>query len=225
MKNQPRILASLLGAGVTLGLASSASADLKLSVEVGYGFGGTSSSGAYSGSPDTGYVVVKNTGTTTFTGELSINAPGLGGSFFDTSGPSYALVPGASWILLPGPESSNYGGYYKHQNGVDPQGPADDGALLSVIGTDGVCSINFSIHDKDIHSGVPATNPFGVVLDNYILQGGDPFGRDTGDGFEVAQAHAFFDLTCPHTPDAGSTAALLLLSLGGLRLVSRRASR
>jgi hypothetical protein len=39
---------------------------------------------------------------------------------------------------------------------------------------------------------VPADNGLGVVLDNYILQGGDPFGRDTGDPVEVAQAHATF---------------------------------
>jgi hypothetical protein len=49
-------------------------------------------------------------------------------------------------------------------------------------------AVDLSIFDKDIHSGVPRTNPYAVLLDNYILQGGDPYGRDTGDGYEVTQA-------------------------------------
>ena len=31
-------------------------------------------------------------------------------------------------------------------------------------------SLNLSVNDSNIHSGVPATNPFGVTLDNYVLQ-------------------------------------------------------
>ena len=55
--------------------------------------------------------------------------------------------------------------------------------------------IDLTIYDSNIHSGVFQTNPYGVSLDNYILQGGDPLGRDTGDGFEVAQAPGNFQFT------------------------------
>jgi hypothetical protein len=61
---------------------------------------------------------------------------------------------------------------------IDISGTFSDSTVLSPT----------TLFDKDIHSGVPRTNPFGVTLDNYVLQGGDPFGRDTGDGFEVTQA-------------------------------------
>jgi hypothetical protein len=198
--NKVQLAQNTLALGALVAATVSANADLILSVEVGYGFGGASSSGLYAGSPDTGFVTIVNTGTTTFTGELSVDAPGLFGSFFDTSGPGHVMAPGDSWTLLPGPESSNFGGYFKNQPGTDPAGLADDGALLKIVGDDGSCFIDFSIHDKDIHSGVFAVNPFGVTLDNYILQGGDPFGRDTGDAFEVAQGHAFFDITCVPEP-------------------------
>ena len=50
-----------------------------------------------------------------------------------------------------------------------------------------------SIFDKDIHSGVPRTNPFGETLDNYILQGGSSTGADTGDAYETTQAPGPFD--------------------------------
>src|SRR5438445_4136975 len=53
-------------------------------------------------------------------------------------------------------------------------------------------SVFLSIFDKDIHSGSPRTNPYGVTLDNFILQGGDSYGRDTGDDYETTQAPGSF---------------------------------
>jgi len=209
--------AGLTLSALTLGSLAQAS---QLTVEVGYGFGGTSSSGLYSGSPDTAFVTVKNTSSDVFTGTLSLNAPGLYGSFFDTSG-AITMNPGDTWTLLPGPESSNYGGFYKNQPSTSPTGPADDGALLTIVGGFDDCQIDFAIHDKDIHSGVFATNPFGVTLDNYILQGGDPYGRDTFDTFEVAQAHATFTVGCG-VPDVGSSLTLLGSGLGALGLLRRK---
>src|SRR5262249_43849462 len=49
-------------------------------------------------------------------------------------------------------------------------------------------AVNLSVYDKDIHSGVFQTNPFGLTLDNYVLEGGDPYGVSTGHVYEVAQA-------------------------------------
>ena len=198
--------------------AFSASAAYELTVTVGYGFGGSSTSGAYSAAPDTGYVIVQNTGPSAFVGEIRLDAPYPGGSFADTTGLSYSLNPGSSFILLPGPESSNFGGYNK------VSGSDDNGVLLSIVGSAGGDSINFSIFDKDVHSGVFKTNPFGVTLDNYILQGGDPIGRDTGDDFEVNQAPATFRIASrtSSVPDAGNSITLLGAGLVGVTLLRKR---
>jgi hypothetical protein len=69
--------------------------------------------------------------------------------------------------------------------------PITLGALVSFTGT-----LSGSIYDKDIHSGVfrdvnaPPSGLVGapVLSDSYVLQGGDPYGGDTGDAFEVTQA-------------------------------------
>jgi hypothetical protein len=215
--------------------ASHAWAAEKLSVEVGYGFVGTSSSGIYTANPDTSFVIISNTGDNRFTGSLSltgISGYGVYGHIDvdDNNSGSLSLAPGESWTLFGGPEASNYGGYNKCQtwvfgdpnSGQDPNGPPDSGLLLTITGTLGSAgSISYSIYDHEIHSGTSAVNPFGVSLDNYILQGGDPFGRDTGDAFEEAQAHAFFEVTGDRTatalecvPECGSATLIAALSLG-----------
>lgn len=183
---------------LALGWANHARAAAMLSAEVGYGFGGTSSSGIYTGSPDTSFVVITNTGTESFTGDLTLTGTAGIGPVGDVADVliSVTLAPGDSKILLGGPEGSNQLGFNKCQPGTDPLLGADNGLLLSVIGAFATAGpISYTIYDHEIHSGTSATNPFGVTLDNYILQGGDPFGRDTFDPFEVAQAHAFFDIS------------------------------
>jgi hypothetical protein len=216
----------------------------KLSVEVGYGEPGTSSSGIYTASPDTSFVIIKNTGDNRFVGSLSLTGLSGFGIFGhidvdDHTPGGFSLAPGESWTLFGGPEASNYGGYNKCQewidgdpnSGQDPNGGADSGLLLHIAGTLGTAGdIDYSIYDYEVHSGTSRVNPFGVDLDNYILQGGDPFGRDTEDAYEESQAHAFFDVTgsrtaealpCP-TPDAGSTALLLGGGLMALASVRRK---
>src|SRR4029077_17018064 len=83
-------------------------------------------------------------------------------------------------------ESSNFNGW--NGPGGDLGNP-QPGIQILMNGTVslGAASepVNLSIFYKTIHSPVVLTNPFGVALDNYILQGGDPFGRDTQDDFEV----------------------------------------
>lgn len=219
----------LLGMLAALGIVSQANAGALLTVDVGYGFGGTSSSGLYVASPDTGFVVITNTGTEDFTGLLKLDGvSGLGifghNEVHDTSGPGFVLAVGASWTLLAGDEASNYGGYGKNQAGTDPAGPADDGFLLTIEGDFASGHLSFAGFDKDFHSGVPRLSVFGdVTLDNYILQGSDPFGRDTGDVFEESAAHAIFDLSVSAVPEPSTIAAWS--ALGALGLVVGRMRR
>jgi hypothetical protein len=164
-----------------------------------------------SGNPDTGFVVITNNGTSTFSGTIGFNAIGGSGTnatragctpAFDWSSsfPGVTLAPGESASVSINDESSNFCGY----NGpfkvlTTPQLGAE--FFMTGTVTDGVNTtpVHLSIFDKDIHSGVFAMNPFGVKLDNYILQGGDPYGRDTGDDFEVAQAPGpFLFQPCPN---------------------------
>jgi hypothetical protein len=204
LKTQIRIAIALFLTTLT---ASAASFDLQ--VTVGYQFGDTSSSGIYSGNPDTGFVTITNVGASSFAGTLSLDGiAGAGTDVHDTSG-TITLVSGAAWTLLGGPESSNQGGF----NGT--VGTTQNGLELTITGTAGGLPVSFDGFDKDFHSGVFRTNPFGVTLDNYILQGGDPLGRDTGDDYETTQASAVFDITGSSIPEPAS---MLLFGSGLLAL-------
>ena len=142
-----------------------------------------------SGSPETGYARFSNGGTSTFAGTISMGGrAGVGGDYNTSYSNTWGNGNMGSLSLMY--ETSNMGGWNKVSGG------ADDGILLSAQGTvskDGFSApVNLTVRDKDIHSGSSRTNPFGVYLDNYILQGGDPFGRDTGDGYETSQASGTF---------------------------------
>src|SRR5215471_11239190 len=144
------------------------------------------------GHPDTSFVVITNDGTSTFSGNIGFNAVSGCGVDFSSSN-AVTLAPGESASVSINDEASNQCGY----NGPFDSAPtAQQGAEFFMSGTVtlGASSetIVRKILDRDIHSHVFADNGLGVVLDNYILQGGDPFGRDTGDDVEVAQAHATF---------------------------------
>lgn len=152
-----------------------------------YQFGApTDLAGGPVGSPDTSYVRITNNGASTFTGAVGFNAVTGGIAPLDFSN-SFAvtLAPGNHHSYSFSNEGSNQGGF----NG--PTGTLQPGAQFFMKGTvtNGSNSeiVNLTILDKDIHSGVFRVNPLGVSLDNYILQGGDPLGRDTGDAYETTQ--------------------------------------
>lgn len=65
--------------------------------------------------------------------------------------------------------------------------PVTLGALFKFNGTGASAGISGHIYDGAIHSGV-FRSANGTNSDSYVLQGGDPFGGDTGDAFEVTQA-------------------------------------
>jgi hypothetical protein len=166
-------------------------------------------------SPDTGFAIFTNSGTTTFDGSIGLTSE-------SGSGPIYSynhhviLAPGQTAVFAVNSESSNVGGF----NNTSPGNP-QDGVIMWMNGTfDGSISGLLTVSDKDVHSGVFQTNPFGVSLDNYVLQGGDPFGRDTGDAFEVAQADGHFQfISVVPEPE---TYAMLLAGLGLIGFMANR---
>jgi hypothetical protein len=171
--------------------------------------------GAPSANPDTGYVRITNNGTSTFSGTIGFVAvANCVSTDFSASYP-VTLNPGDHVSVSINDESSNYGGY----NGdcYDGTTPPQDGAQFVMSGTvtSGADSqpVSLAIYDKDIHSNVLQTNPFGTTLDNYILQGGDPYGQDTGDSFETSQAPGPFvcasDTGICQTPPSSVTVSKL----------------
>lgn len=150
--------------------------------------------GAWDGVGDTGLLVITNNSPcTTFCGNIGFNAISGCGLNFNSSH-AVCLAPGQSAALSINNESSNFCGYNGPFNTSTPQLGAEF-FMNGTVSLDPTCGcgsgtelVDLSIFDKDIHSGVFRTNPFGVFLDNDILQGGDPFGRDTGDTYEVSQA-------------------------------------
>lgn len=199
-------------------IPSAMAASYKIDVATHYSFstpGGTYNFADMGGpSPDTGFAIFTNSGTSTFSGTIGLNSlSGFGTNY------SYShvvtLSPGQSAVFAVNSESSNVGGF----NG--PFGSTQNGVEMYLNGSfDGDAPVLLSVFDKDVHSGVFQTNPYGVSLDNYVLQGGDPFGRDTGDAFEVAQADGHFQFVSV-VPEP-ETYAMLLAGLGLIGFLANR---
>lgn len=216
------LMAAMSAAVMTLAGTASAAGSYSLDVTTSYGFSYAGPSATFLGgggpSPDTGFVTFTNSGTTTFVGDFGFTAlPGSGGdeSFNATA---ITLAPGQSVYEAIGNESSNVGGF----NG--PTGATQPGVIFNVTGLFGATAVALTVTDSQIHSGVFATNPFGVFLDNYVIQGGDPLGRDTGDGFEVAQAFGHFNFSAGAVPEPASWAMMLIgvFAIGGAARATRR---
>lgn len=182
-----------------------------LLVKTTYGFGpplpGTQLNNS-SASPDTGYLYFQNVGPSTFTGTLgTLAVSNFAGDLSFTSG-LLTLNPGDSVYITIGDESSNVGGF----NG--PFGADQPGIQALINGDFNGTPVALSVFDSAIHSGVFRTNPYGQVLDSYVLQGGDSFGRDTGDDFEVTQAFGVHEFALVSDFDVPLPAALPLMAAG-----------
>ena len=160
---------------------------------------------AYTAS-DTGYFQITNTGDTTFAGVIgTIAVSAFAGDLSFTSNP-LVLSPGTSVSIAIPNDASDVGGF---------NGPAyffRPGVEITLNGTisDGIQSqpLSLLVADADIHSGVSRTDAFGLTSDSFVLQGGDPWGFDPGDDFELGQANGIYVFAQP-VPEPGS---LLLLA-------------
>jgi hypothetical protein len=205
-------LALLALAGLMVGRANAG--------PVGYDFGGLAFyifgapadvlAGSPTGEPDTSFVRITNNGASTFTGTIGFNAiSGFGVDFSNSF--AVTLNPGDHVSIAINAEASNLAGY------GGPFGSVQTGAQYEMKGVVslGINSepVDLTIFDMDIHSGVFQTNPFGLTLDSYILQGGDPIGRDTGDAFEVSQAAGPFRFFQPSSV-VPEPASLTLIGFG-----------
>lgn len=71
--------------------------------------------------------------------------------------------------------------------GTAAAAPVTLGALFQFTGTGASAGVDGYIYDMDIHSGT-FRSALGTMSDSYVLQGGDPYGGDTQDAFEVTQS-------------------------------------
>jgi len=192
-------------------------------VETQYNFGTQpgiyNNYGQYSGNPDTGWVTITNNGSSDFNGTIGV----YGNYYSGDQANNYNLAPGQSIELGLNTESSNQGGYnpggwnnwYGYQYG--PQ----SGAQVYMNGlVNGSEYVNLSVYDSQIQSGSYRWTGTSWS-DSYVLQGGDPYGNDTGDGFEVTQAPGFYTWSnFANTPEPATF--VLFGTLIGAAILRRR---
>jgi hypothetical protein len=215
-------LFALLTAGAALcAVTAPASAyTLDITTSYGFGYGGPVATflGGGSPSPDTGFITYTNSGSDTFVGDVGYTAVSNFGGDLSFLATGVTIAAGSSVYVAIGSESSNVGGFNGAYMTIQP------GINITLNGLFGATAASLSVLDSDVHSGVFATNPYGVTLDNYVLQGGDPYGRDTGDGFEVNQAFGHYTFASGTVPEPAAW-ALMLVGFGAVGVAVRRSKR
>ena len=118
---------------------------------------------------------------------------------------SILLLPGQSVSIAIPDDASDVGGFngpayfFRPAVEITLNGTMSDGALSQAIA--------LFVADADIHSGVSRTDSFGLTSDSFVLQGGDPWGFDPGDDFELSQAIGVY-VFARAVPEPGSAALL-----------------
>ena len=169
--------------------------------------------------PDTGYLQIANTGNTTFIGSVGTDAVSAFAGDLSFSASGIVLAPGDSISIAIPFDASNVGGFngpaYQARPGILiwMRGFVAAGALTEAI--------SLAVADADIHSGMVRLDPLGLLTDSFVLQGGDPWGFDTGDAFEGSQAQGIFLFQQAAPEPAG----LALFALPLAALIARRRRR
>ena len=169
--------------------------------------------------PDTGYLQIANTGNTTFIGSVGTDAVSAFAGDLSFSASGIVLAPGDSISIAIPFDASNVGGFngpaYQARPGILiwMRGFVAAGALTEAI--------SLAVADADIHSGMVRLDPLGLLTDSFVLQGGDPWGFDTGDAFEASQAQGIFVFQQAAPEPAG----LALFALPLAALIARRRRR
>ncbi len=171
--------------------------------------------------PDDGFFQVANAGDSTFVGTVAtIAVSSFAGDLSWQSG-TVVLAPGQSVSVAMPDDSAAVGGfngpYYYYRPGVEI---TLQGTASSASGTE---DVDLLVADRDIQSGVYLTDPFGLVTDSFVLQGGDPWGFDTPNAFKLSQADGTYTFSQP-APEPGS-ALLLATGLAGCLATGARSSR
>ena len=142
--------------------------------------------------PATGYIQVVNAGPGDYRGIIRLVAlSAIGGDMGFNLATGFIPAGGAISIGMPN-DSSAVGGFngpsYTFRPGIilymegAVSAPADGGNL------------KIGVQDLDIHSGVFRADPNGLTTDDFVLQGGDPFGFYNGPGFSLSQAQGHYAL-------------------------------
>lgn len=156
--------------------------------------------------PRTGYIQIVNAGPGDFHGIVrTVAHSSIAGDLgFDDQN---AFIPaGGSVSIAIADDSSDVGGF---------NGPAynfNPGVIIYLEGTvsdsTGLGLVKVAAQDLDIHSGVLRTDDNGLETDNFVLQGGDPFGFQNSPAFELSQAWGHDTLQGLAMPEPGSAWSL-----------------
>jgi hypothetical protein len=136
--------------------------------------------------PGTGYFQVENSGSTLFTGTIGDIAVSAFAGDLSFRSALLTLAPGQSVSVAIPFNSANVGGFngeaYLYRSGVEI---TLDGQVSDASSFD---AVSLLVADRDIHSGVWRTDQYTLTSDSFVLQGGDPWGFDTGVAFAASLA-------------------------------------
>jgi hypothetical protein len=161
--------------------------------------------------PGTGYFQIQNSGSTVFTGTIGDIAISAFAGDLSFRSALLTLAPGQSVSVAIPFNSANVGGFngeaYLYRPGVEItlDGEVSDGSSADAV--------SLLVADRDIHSGVWRTDQYTLTSDSFVLQGGDPWGFDTGVEYATSLASGTY-VFAQSAPEPGSLAILTTAVIG-----------